>query len=227
MADETGSTGLETAATEAPTNDAPAPATVDGAADALDQSTLIGDAGKPEGGDLKADEGAKPDEKPAVVAPETYDLKAPEGSSFDVEAFKVAEPVLRDLNLTNDQAQKLVDVYPKLMESAANAANQRTISEISAVRADWAKGTQADPELGGVNFEQTKAMAAKAMDRLEVGEDFRTFLNDTGLGNHPEMIRMLSRAGKAFSEDGFERGGQGGNKGRPIEERWYGTTGGE
>jgi hypothetical protein len=37
--------------------------------------------------------------------------------------------------------------------------------------------------------------------------ELRTLLNESGLGNHPEIIRAFYRAGKAISEDGFVAGG--------------------
>lgn len=48
-------------------------------------------------------------------APEKYEFKAGEGVELDAEALKDFEPVARDLNLTNEQAQKLVDAYPKIL----------------------------------------------------------------------------------------------------------------
>ena len=54
------------------------------------------------------------DKKPEG-APEKYEFTAGEGVELDTEALKDFEPVARDLNLTNEQAQKLVDAYPKIL----------------------------------------------------------------------------------------------------------------
>mgnify|MGYP000700477353 CR=1 FL=1 len=56
------------------------------------------------------------------------------------------------------------------------------------------------------------AVAKKALDTFGTPE-FRTLLNESGLGNHPEMIRMMFRAGKAISEDKFVPAGSGSPKG--------------
>lgn len=48
-------------------------------------------------------------------APEKYEFQAAEGVELDTEALKEFEPVARELNLTNEQAQKLVDAYPKIL----------------------------------------------------------------------------------------------------------------
>ncbi len=64
----------------------------------------------------------KPADKPAEEkdqkqegAPEKYEFTVGEGVELDTEALKDFEPVARDLNLTNEQAQKLVDAYPKIL----------------------------------------------------------------------------------------------------------------
>ncbi len=44
-----------------------------------------------------------------------YEFQAAEGVELDTEALKEFEPVARELNLTNEQAQKLVDAYPKIL----------------------------------------------------------------------------------------------------------------
>jgi transcription antitermination factor NusG len=69
---------------------------------------------KPADGDKPAE---KPDDKEQKQegAPEKYEFKAGEGVELDTEALKDFEPVARDLNLTNEQAQKLVDAYPKIL----------------------------------------------------------------------------------------------------------------
>ena len=36
--------------------------------------------------------------------------------------------------------------------------------------------------------------------------EFRQLLEQTGMGNHPEVIRTFYRAGKAISEDGLVSG---------------------
>ncbi|MCV5473515.1 peptidase, partial [Escherichia coli] len=66
--------------------------------------------GEKKEGDQPAEkkEGDKPE-----GAPEKYEFQAAEGVELDADALKDFEPVARELNLTNEQAQKLVDAYPK------------------------------------------------------------------------------------------------------------------
>jgi hypothetical protein len=51
-------------------------------------------------------------------------------------------------------------------------------------------------------------VAKKALDAFGTAE-LRSLLNESGLGNHPEVIRFMFRAGKAISEDSMVTGTKG------------------
>ncbi|HAT1514651.1 TPA: peptidase [Morganella morganii] len=150
--------------------------------------------------DQKADPG-----KPAVAAPEKYEFKVAEGQELDAEAVKAFEPIAKELNLSNEQAQKLVDVYgskimPKLVEQQAVQWQQQI--------EQWAEQVKADKDLG---TDASIGAAQKAMDKFGSPE-LKQYLNETGLGNHPELVRIFANIGKAMSEDGLVTGNSGGAK---------------
>lgn len=203
-----------------PTNEAPANAAQAGEDTALAAAASEGGAGeekpedqqdKPEGegdNDNGADEGD--DDKPAAAegAPETYDtaaFKMPEGVEFDAEGFEAVEPVLRDLNLTQDQAGKLMSAYAeKIVPLIEKRTADRFDESAAELRANLARDLQADPEVGGKKLDESKSFAAKAIahfipDKNERSE-FSTFLNESGLGNHPLLMRLVSGAGRAIAE---------------------------
>lgn len=206
--------------TKTPTAEPVAAPVVAPPADPLDAKTLL------TGGDAPA-EGEGDKAVAPIGAPEAYDLKAPEGSQgFDTEAFAIAEPVLRELNLTNEQAQKVVDVYPALMQRAADEAGKSIIADVVAQRAAWETASRADPEIGGTPEHHATVIntAAKALDKFG-GAEFRSFLNETGLGNHPDMIRFAFRAGSAISEDtDFYRSDAAVAPKKTREEKYYPTV---
>jgi hypothetical protein len=172
-------------------------------ADPVGDGTVLG--GEPPAAD-PADPAAPPEPE---GAPEAYDLKAPEGSTLDTDALAIAEPVLRDLGLTNEQAQKLTDAYAQIVPKVAERMQSEQATQITAQRKAWADEAKADPEIGGANWKASITASAKALDRLgaPAGSPFRELLNVTGLGNHPEMIRMFSKVGAAIGEDSdFVRG---------------------
>ncbi len=141
-------------------------------------------------GDKPADDQAKPQ-----GAPEKYEFKLPEGIQLDDAGTAAFSEVARELNLTQEAAQKVLDkMGPVIAGRHAEALTQ--------AKAQWVEAAQADKEFGGDQLSENLAVAKKALDTFGTPE-FRTLLNESGLGNHPEMIRMMYRAGKAISEDKF------------------------
>lgn len=139
------------------------------------------------------------DKNPVSAAPEKYEFTAGEDQELDKEAVAAFEPIARELGLSNEQAQKIVDVYgstimPQIIKQQNEAWQQQTV--------EWAETIKADKELGSV---ESIGNAQKAMDQFGTPE-LKQYLNDSGLGNHPELFRIFSRIGKAMSEDGFVSG---------------------
>jgi hypothetical protein len=138
-----------------------------------------------------AEEAKAPAEAPK--APEAYELKAPEGRVIDSEVMASYSQVAKELNLSQESAQRLLDaVGPKMAE--------RQMAMIEATRNGWADNSKSDREFGGEKLSENLGVAKKALDAFGTTE-LRTLLNETGLGNHPELIRFMFRAGKAISED--------------------------
>jgi hypothetical protein len=138
-----------------------------------------------------AEEAKAPAEAPK--APEAYEFKAPEGRVFDSEVMASYSQVAKELNLSQESAQRLLDaVGPKMAE--------RQMAMIEATRNGWADNSKSDREFGGEKLSENLSVAKKALDAFGTTE-LRTLLNETGLGNHPELIRFMFRAGKAISED--------------------------
>lgn len=148
-----------------------------------------------EGAKTEGDQ-AKADEKPAV--PEKYEFKAPEGKDFDPAVIGQFSEVAKELGLSQDAAQKILDKMGPTIAS-------RQAEAIEAARTEWANASTNDKEFGGDKLTENLAVAKKALDSFGSPE-LRTLLNESGLGNHPEVIRFMVRAGKAISEDGFVPG---------------------
>lgn len=202
-----------------------------GAADA-DTDGILGsaaDAGAGDGaGDGEAADAADAGAEAAADAglPEKYELTAPEGFEINETVLADATPVFQELGLGQEQAQKLVPLGQKLIENYESAK----ADEYAALRTQWANEVKADAEIGKGNLRETQRLAARALDtfigpREILGEDgkpiigqdgkpviepFRQLLIETGLENHPVMVRAFRKIGMALSEDGtIARGGQG------------------
>ena len=156
---------------------------------------------KPAEGEKTADDqAAKPE-----GAPEKYEFKAPEGAAaFDDSVLEQFSEVARELNLPQEAAQKVLD-------KMGPAIQARQAETIQAARNMWAESAKSDKEFGGEKLNENLAVAKKALDQFGSPE-LRALLNESGLGNHPEMIRVLYRAGKAISEDRFVGSGRGGKE---------------
>ena len=192
---------------EIPTTETTTATEVAPAAEAVtteEATSLLGDAGD---APADAETGAETDKPEGEAAPEgppeAYELTAPEGITLDAEAVELATPVFKDLGLNNEQANKLMPVAADFAKRIQEKSQQAVMSEVMAQRAAWAEEAQNDPDIGGAKFAETMALSAKALDTLGYpkGSPFRTFLTDSGLGNHPEMIRAMRRIGEAVGED--------------------------
>ncbi|HEB8489490.1 TPA: peptidase [Klebsiella pneumoniae] len=140
-------------------------------------------------------------------APEKYEFQAGEGVELDAEALKDFEPVARELNLTNEQAQKLVDAYPKILAGV----QQRQADAWQAQTEEWAATVKADKDIGGDKLTANLGVAQRALDTFGTPE-LKEYLNGTGLGNHPELVKAFIKVGKAMSEDGMVTGKESGQR---------------
>lgn len=148
----------------------------------------------------------KAEDKP-VGAPEKYEaFTVPEGYEIDQELMSQFEPVLREVNLTQEAAQKIMDVAPKLIE----ATQMKTVSAVldhlgMTDHATWAPSLKADKEIGGDKLAENLAVAKKGLETFGTPQ-LRDLLKKTGLGNHPEMVRAFYKVGQQIKEDGFVSG---------------------
>lgn len=154
-----------------------------------------------ENNEIKTDETAKPPEK---VVPEKYEFKSPEGVEMDKESMGEFEGVAKELKLSQEEAQKVTDIGAKL----AQKWEAKQVETIQQAAAEWAATATADKEYGGDKLTESLTVAKKALDAFGTPE-LRSLLNDSRLGNHPEVIRFMVRAGKAISEDRMVTGGAG------------------
>jgi len=138
---------------------------------------------------------------PAKQAPEKYEFTAPEGSGMDADGLAAFGELARDMDLSQEAAQKMVDKMAPAMQARQQAAVERNSTA-------WADAARADKEYGGEKLDASLATAKKALTQFGTPE-LQSLLNDSRLGNHPEMIRFMVRAGAAISEDRMVTGGAG------------------
>lgn len=163
----------------------------------------------------QAAEGQPPSDKPASdgkpAEPKTDDkpaeygeFKTAEGVTLDQDALGEFKALAGEAKLSQEQAQKVVDIGVKLQQKWA--ADQAKAME--GAREQWAQASNTDKEFGGEKLAENLSVAKTALDKFGSPE-LKQLLNDSGLGNHPEVIRFFYRAGKAISNDRIVSGGNG------------------
>jgi hypothetical protein len=125
-----------------------------------------------------------------------YDLKMPEGVEVDADLLAAVAPAFKDLELTNGQAQALADKFIAVEQAKATKAAEQWAKTTS----DWVDTAKADPEIGGAKWDATVKASAGIVDRFGTPA-LKEYLNSSGGGNHPEMIRLLAKIGAMIGED--------------------------
>jgi hypothetical protein len=85
---------------------------------------------------------------------------------------------------------------------ALNKQQAALKSAFAAEKAKWTTASKADPEFGGEKLASSLNLAKRAIDKYGT-PGLRTMLDQSGLGNHPEVIRFFTRIGRTLSEDSF------------------------
>lgn len=160
-----------------------------------------------------AEEAPKEEVKPELKAPEKYEFKLAEGVALNEAAVAQFEPVARELDLTQEQADKLVGIYTA-QEAARNQQWADTVK-------GWADSSKSDPEFGGPQMAANMGVAARALKNYGSTE-LNELLDAYGIGNHPAFIRFAYRAGKGLAEDTLRPANSGGSK--SAAELLYGST---
>lgn len=138
-------------------------------------------------------------EDPAI--PVYGEFKMPEGVKLDAEAMKPALELFKESRLSQEQAQKFLD----LAVSREQAAAQKGVTAFVDLQNKWVSEIKADPDIGGPKLSASLASASRAIDRLAV-PGLREALTLTGAGNNPAVVKAFVRLGQMISEDRFAPG---------------------
>jgi len=131
--------------------------------------------------------------------PPSYDsLKLPEEFEINAERFAAFKETLAGEGVSSETAQALVDMHISEMQAAADVWSD-TVKE-------WGEQIKADKEFGGRKLEATRTHAAEAIAKFGTPE-LRAYFDQSGLGNHPELVKTFSRIGEVLSEATTEPAG--------------------
>lgn len=183
-------TPAEPAPTSTPTEPTPAePTTPQGNVEGNPKPT----EGNPDDLGSNKDPNKGSDAEPKPSTPDVVDDKTeftiPDGMKIDEKRMASFKSVAKELGLTKEQAQKLVDMDAQNIQNADNAFRE--------MQKKWKEETM--KELGE-NAEQKLGEAAAAFKRFG-DEEFVKLLKDSGLENHPAMVRVFRNIGSKLAVD--------------------------
>lgn len=186
------------------------------------QSQTQADGTKQTATDAKTDdkgaEGKGKEEAPKPKAPEKYEPFAlPEGMKLDEAASTEFTTLAKELDLTQEQAQKAVTLQTAIMQRYQKEQTEAYAKQIS----DWGDSAKTDKEYGGDKFDASITSARLALSKF--GSPELRQLLEGGIGNHPEVIRFMVRVGQAMGEDTLHNAQSSGTT-KSAEEVLYGGT---
>jgi hypothetical protein len=164
-----------------------------------DDKSLLGTAGEKSLLNQK-----QPDDKATPAgAPETYAaFTVPDGYVLDEAVAGEAGKMFKEMNLSQEQGQKLVDFYV----AKTNEAVTQPYEVWRDTQQKWVKEVKTDPFLGP-RLDQVTTTISKAIDQVsasnpKLANTFREAMDYTGAGNHPAFIRMFYELASMITEGG-------------------------
>lgn len=147
----------------------------------------------------------KPADPPAPVVPEAYAFSnLPDGYSISDEQLAAFSPVLKELGLTQEQADKLVAFDAQRSLAAQEASQQQAVEFRNKQVGEWETALRNDAAFGGANFDANVAIAQQALTAYGSPE-LSAMLSESGLGTHPEVVRFFHKVGKELAEGKLHR----------------------
>lgn len=137
------------------------------------------------------------DAEGSQTPPDEYaEFKMPEGVQLDDALMTDALPLFKEMGLTQEAAQKLVDFQASRLQADA----QKQVDAFTQLKTDWHEQSVNDKEFGGDAFAENVKLAQSAVNKFGTPE-LKELMEDYGVGNHPEMLRFMVKVGKLTQED--------------------------
>lgn len=168
-----------------------------------------GEAGKPEASAKPETQTKEAPKEVKPTVPEKYELSLSKDSLLDPAHIEKVAEFAKQNGLTNEKAQEILDRENGVVSTFVEAQREKLKAQVEG----WVEQTKSDQELGGAKFKENMEQAKRVVERYSTPE-FMKFLNDSGLGNHPDMVRVFYRISKAAAEDKLVFAGSEGVGGR-------------
>lgn len=146
--------------------------------------------------------------KPAPAEPKTpafepvdlSKIKLPEGFSIPEETGKELTTILNDQSLSRSElTQKLIDLQAKSVTDLTKSLSEKGKEDWDKVQEGWREQCQKDPDIGGEKLKVAEAAMGQLLDTYGTRE-LRAVFDLTGAGNHPEMVKFLTKIAAKLNE---------------------------
>ena len=165
------------------------------------------------------DDGDKSDEKDSKEVPEKYEFEVDDDEPITDEHLDKIAQYAKEQGLSQEAAQKMVDMQSESLK----AYDEAKTAEFEAAKENWFEEAKTDKEIGGDEFAKNAELAKRVVQKFGT-EKFADDLNTLGFGNHPELLRIFTRIGRAMSEDTLVHGNKLPAKEMSTEEDLYGSN---
>lgn len=191
------------------------------------------------------DDAVKPDvAKTEIEAPKTepvplpvYEFKLPEGAHADNPRFKSFNEKLGQFqNLSKAEqvavqkfGQEMIDMHLEDVKAIVESQNKSSWDWFNNRNKEWLDNSKKDPSIGGDNWNQTVSSASQAISlyggtkaqQIETAK----LLQETGVENHPAILRFLSNITRIAAKEGSPVSSQGAPAQKTgIAQLMYGAT---
>lgn len=139
------------------------------------------------------------DKSKAADAGEQIQLTVPEGFQIPAEAQAEFLKVLQSDATPQEKANQLIKMHTDALANMQTGFDAAIDDHVATTAEAWAKEVESDKEIGGAKFKENVAVANKALNHFG-SDSLKSFLKESGLANHPEMVKLFFRIGNQISE---------------------------
>jgi hypothetical protein len=149
-------------------------------------------AEKAEGDTPEAAKEGEEGKEAEAEAPVEYAFSVPEGVTLDEEIGNELKEFAKERKMSPEDAQKLLDLGVKQRLKEAETFQKQ--------RDEWRENIRTDKDIGGEKLEASLSLAKRVVDTFGT-PGAQELLNNSWMGDHPELVKTFVAIGKAISED--------------------------
>ncbi len=168
----------------------------------IDSDGEEGDDSDSDDGEGDADGDSDADGSEVVYEkPDISDIMG-EGSEFDDELFDKMTARFKGLKASQEEVNEITREYAQHIKDAAVNHQKNLMAKYNEIKDDWRKESMEEFK---TDFKKTLKSSGTAIKKFG-SQELVDLLNDTGVGNHKEVIKCFAKIGKYFVEDGVVDG---------------------